>query len=99
MSEPQRMRLEDLRAAVERVLSAVESVHGPEVDFSADFYWTLPVESAFDMSRAPDDHTVGSLSDDLETLADEDLADANLAWHNLSHLVGLLRATEAKLRP
>jgi len=59
-----------------------------------DFYWHLPVAAAFDMSQEPETLTVGQLTDDLNELASPGDVDPSTVWHDLSHLIGLLRVLE-----
>ncbi|MEV0715678.1 hypothetical protein [Asanoa sp. NPDC050611] len=65
-----RVVVADLRAALARLLDAVEGEHGPEVDLDADFYWTVAQDnSAYRFDTANPALTVGSLSDDVDELA------------------------------
>jgi len=93
------LRIADLRAALALTLDAFEAEVGPEVPLDHDHYWHLPVHASFDLSREPQEHTVGQVSDDLaETrclLAD---GDAFPAWHALNHAIGLLRLLEHAAR-
>lgn len=95
VTEDLHLRIRDLRKALDRTLRAVEAELGKKVELPYDYYWELPVEAAFDMTRnpAPDDFMTGQLTDDLE----EGLAarrDTPAVWHELNHLIGLLRALE-----
>lgn len=94
MPEPLVIRMEDLRAALSRALIAAEERLGADVALADDHYWHLPVDEAFDMTREPASLTVGQLSDDLENLREAGEVEPETAWHELSHLVGLLRAVE-----
>jgi len=89
--------LNQLRAALTRVLDACEEQFGSRVIVDGDyFFWHVPVDSAFDMCKQPAEFTVGQLSDDLHATSGE-MVDPLTAWHELAHLIGLLRALE--LRP
>lgn len=94
MAEQNMIRLEDLRNAVSRALIAAEERIGSEVAVTGDLYWHLPLDAAFDMTREPLSLTVGQLTDDLEHLREGTDVEPETAWHDLSHLVGLLRAVE-----
>lgn len=50
------------------------------------------------MTQEPRSLTVGQLSDDLESIR-EAAEGPESAWHDLAHLVGLLRALERQTRP
>lgn len=88
----------DIRSAARRVLDAAEQLLGPIVHLTGDFYWHLPVVDAFDLTVRPSNFTMGQLSDDLEMLGEREALEPELTWHELSHLVGLLRALEVAAR-
>ena len=94
MAESLTIRMEELRHAIARTLIAAEERLGPEVALTEDHYWHIPVGAAFDMTREPTSFTVGQLSDDLEHLREAADVEPETVWHDLSHLVGLLRAVE-----
>lgn len=90
--------MNDLRRALTLVLDAVEAAHGPALDLGEDHYWHLSTKRAFDLSVTPTADLVGQLSDDIgETaslLADDASVRDPIPWHDLAHLVGILRAIE-----
>jgi hypothetical protein len=99
MAEPLTLRFADLRTALVRALDATEKRLGPEVTLDTDYYWHVPVDDAFNMAGEPQTFTVGQVSDDLEaTVQDEHERLPEEAWHDLSHLVGVLRALELVAR-
>jgi hypothetical protein len=98
MAEPVLLDLHELQAALGRVLDAARARLGDRVALEHDHYWNLPVDSAFDMSREPADFTVGQLSDDLSTMTSSRVLEPVTAWHDLAHLIGLLRALELRSR-
>ena len=58
-----------------------------------DHYWHLPVEDAFDLTSEPSRFTVGQVCDDLdEVVRDEPDGIPKAERHDLSHLIGVLRA-------
>jgi hypothetical protein len=100
MAEPLTVSIADLRTALWRALDATEKRLGPEVTLDTDYYWHLPVEDAFSMAGEPHTFTVGQVSDDVEeTVQDERERLPEEASHDLSHLVGILRALELAARP
>lgn len=99
MAESLTVSITDLRSALSRALDAVETRLGPDVALTADHYWHLPVQDAFDLASEPATFTVGQLRDDVETLREPSDATSDTAWHDLSHLVGVLRALELAARP
>ncbi len=79
------------------LLDRVEREFGPDVDLAADYYWDLPLAVTFEPEQDPAGHTLGSLADDVDSLAEllrEDPEDA-VVWHDLSHVVGILRRLAA----
>ena len=100
MAESLVLRIDDLRNALSRALDAAEQTLGKEVVIEHDHYWHLPVDSAFDMAQPPEPAslTVGQLSDDL-SVVHADVAHPEAAWHDLAHLIGLLRAVEQLANP
>lgn len=99
MAEPLIVRIADLRTALVRVLDAAEKRLGPEIALGADYYWHVPVDDAFSMAEEPQEFTVGQVSDDLqEVMQDRGERLPEEAWHDLSHLVGVLRALELAAR-
>ena len=93
------VRIADLRTALLRALDAMEERLGPRVPLDMDYYWHLPVERAFDMAEEPHTFTVGQVSDDVEeSIHDQRERLPEEAWHDLSHLIGVLRALELAAR-
>lgn len=99
MARPLTVSIPDLRSALVRALDATEERLGPEVTLVVDYYWHLPVEGAFNMTEEPHTFTVGQVSDDLvEAVQGEHEGLPEEAAHDLSHLVGVLRALELTAR-
>ncbi|HEY0688841.1 MAG TPA: hypothetical protein VGD71_07335 [Kribbella sp.] len=98
MAEPLVVKISDLRHALGRALDAAETLLGSEVALRADYYWHLPVDTAFDVYTEPQALTMGQLSDDLEAVRDPNDGAPENAWHDLLHLVGVLRALELAAR-
>lgn len=99
MAETITVDIADLRSALSRALDATEARLGPEVSLAVDHYWHLPVEHAFDLTSEPSTFTVGQVSDDLdEAVHAESDRIPEAAWHDLSHLIGVLRAVEFTAR-
>jgi hypothetical protein len=90
----------EIRAAIGRVLDAVEREHGPELTFGHDYYWALPVAASFDMTAAAPTLTAGQVSNDIEEIRElADGPDVVATWHELAHALGVLRAVEALIQP
>jgi hypothetical protein len=98
MAEPLTVSIAELRAALGRALDATEKRHGPQVTFDTDYYWHLPAEDAFNMAKEPQTFTVGQVSDDLAETVQEDERLPEEASHDLTHLIGVLRALEFAAR-
>lgn len=95
MADPLIVSISALRIALLRALDAAEAELGTEITLETDYYWHIQVQDAFDMAHSPETFTVGQVSDDLAQveLADHERVPAE-AWHDLSHLIGILRALE-----
>lgn len=90
------IRVDELRAAMERILLAVERTYGEVITLDEDYYWHLPVEEAYEMRDAPTIADVGQVSDDVAEIR-QGLASGEEVfsiWHDLSHLIGVLRVVE-----
>ena len=84
----------DIRAAFDRLMSAVEARHGTRVNLEKDYYFEVDVSQAYSSDVNHADHIIaGQLSDDVEEIAEflERDADETYIWHDLGHLVGILR--------
>ena len=100
MSESLAVNLNDLRAALADALDLVEQRFGAQVALEVDYYWHLPVDQAFDMTREPTSFTAGQVSDDIaDCVTDLHERVPEEASHDLSHLIGVLRALELRTRP
>ncbi|WP_328673248.1 hypothetical protein [Streptomyces sp. NBC_00328] len=92
------LRMADLRRACSVLLDEAERRFGHEVDLSelpVDYYWSLDLAAAFDMSQTPTAQLdCGQVSDDVTEIgalvrrAPEDVI---ALWHDLDHLAGVLR--------
>ena len=94
---PPNFDINELRSAVTKVLSAVEAQHGERVSINEDFYRVAPVDQAFDVLGPDPVWTMGSLVDDVDSMRyfnDQDEDEPVSIWHELAHLVGILRALE-----
>jgi hypothetical protein len=47
------LRIDDLRNAMSRALAAKEQLLGPEGGPRDSYFWYLPVDAAFDITRGP----------------------------------------------
>jgi hypothetical protein len=75
----------------------VEARFGSTVDLRADHYWTLDLRPAFDVSADQSSGmTVGQLSDDVKEVRELlSRSDEPTVWHDLSHIVGILKRIAA----
>jgi len=87
--------VDELRAAADLLLDAVERRFGPTIDLSADYYWEIGAAAAFDLDANPSDAiTAGQLTDDVVSVRQfirRSPADLEAIWHEASHLTGILR--------
>ena len=95
------IRVDELRTAMERILVALERNFGDSVTLEENYYWHLPVEDAYEMHAVPKIQEVGLVSDDLSEIR-QSLASGEEVfsiWHDLSHLIGVLRVVEKLASP
>jgi hypothetical protein len=95
---PSVLSVAELRSATAKLLDVVEARFGSTIELGADHYWLIESDAAFDLSKEPAVNA-GQLTDDLEAVrAIADPQPAEL-WHDLDHLLGLLRRVSALARP
>ena len=88
-----RVPVADLRSAVNLLLNEAERKFGPTIDLVDDYYWLLELDQAHE-TDPPVVSSKGSLADDAESireLLDGDPEEGVYLWHDLAHLVGVLR--------
>jgi hypothetical protein len=97
MTNEGHVEVRELRAALDRILDAVEAGHGPTIDLRADYYATLDLRLSFDPTADQSaGMTMGQLTDDVQELrALLTRTDAPVVWHDLAHVVGILRRVAA----
>ena len=90
--------LEKLRRALAVVLDEVEHRFGTQIDLPVDYYTTVDIDDAF-LAEVPkaEDWLLGQVTDDLDEMDDilarsADPEDMIFPWHDLEHLIGILRA-------
>jgi hypothetical protein len=84
----------DLRAAITKLLDAVEAQFGPDLQFPEDFYWNVPFGEATEINDNPKPD-MGSVMDDTQSVREflsEDGSEFVSIWHEADHLAGVLRA-------
>lgn len=89
-----RISVVDLRSAMTLVLDAVEQRFGSDLQFDEDFYWNVPFDEATIVEKDPE-LNLGSVVDDaasVRELLNRAPDDGIYIWHDVDHLVGVLRA-------
>lgn len=102
MDVPQTVSLAQLRRVLDRVLDDLSARHGDEIELTADYYWVIDPEAAYDLTATPsiEQLTMGQLSDDLmEVAALSTSADEPVPWHDLAHVIGILQRLAAQDLP
>lgn len=84
----------ELRAALDNLFALIEQELGTKIELSADHYWHVGSGDAFDLGGEPS-LLVGQLSDDLESVRSM----TGPLWHDLDHMIGILRRLAALSRP
>lgn len=54
----------ELRVITDRLLAHLESAGAAEIELEADYYWSIPPEERYDVTKDPGPPTMGQLSDD-----------------------------------
>ena len=85
--------VQELRAALELILNRIEEQLGPTVDLAGDYYWTVDARAAYETLNDPVGSLVaGQLSDDVNAIRELLRRDDDpIIWHDLAHVVGVLR--------
>ena len=87
----------EVRTAMEVLCDSLERELGSSINLAADHYWHVGADEAFDLSTTPA-VLVGQLDDDVQSVRSMiDSADPVL-WHDLDHLIGVLRRLAALAR-
>jgi hypothetical protein len=84
-----------LRSVFDRLVRAMEEEFGETIVLDGDHYWTVDSSDAFDLEVVPEP-VVGQLSDDVSSVTGIETVEI---WHDLDHLVGILRRIAALSRP
>jgi hypothetical protein len=97
MSDLSQIDVQDLRLALMRVLDGVEARLGETVDLQADYYWTLDLRQSFEPHADQVSGLIaGQLSDDVrEVRRMAARSDEPVIWHDVAHIVGVLRRIAA----
>jgi hypothetical protein len=89
----------ELRAAIARLLDAVEQRFGPTVELGTDDYWGLFSPAMFAADGSQPEVLGRLLSDDVTSIRElvlrVDRSEDELLWHDLNHLVGILQRISA----
>ena len=95
MSDELTVTVADLRAGVEVLLNEAERRLGSTINLGADYYWDLDARVVYDLTQVPPAGPgIGQLSDDVASLRSllEGGPDGEVfLWHDLAHVVGILR--------
>ena len=79
------------------ILDEIERTNGAEIDLDADHYWLIRHDAAFDLGSVPVPQA-GQIWDDVDTLREliSERADRQvIVWHDLAHLIGILKRLAA----
>jgi hypothetical protein len=95
------LAIDDLRRALSRVLDDTARLLGDRVQLGGGLYWQVPADQLRAMHADGIDLDAGDLDDDVETMRGylADAAPSRAPWHELNHLVGILRALEVLAMP
>ncbi|MFF2745252.1 hypothetical protein ACFVVA_06895 [Kitasatospora sp. NPDC058048] len=91
--EPLSVSFAELRSSFDVVLRHMEAAAaGDAVALDNDYFWSIPPNDLYDVTRTPDELTIGQLSESWQHLRDV-VADPDRALsHHLTWLADVLRA-------
>jgi hypothetical protein len=101
VNPPATIAIDDLRRAINRALDDTAAVLGDEVELDGGLYWQVPAHQLHAMDPDTVTLTAGDLDDDVQTMR-EYLGSGGptpAVWHELNHLIGILRTLEAMTLP
>lgn len=91
--EPLQVSLVELRRSVDVLLSHVEAATaGDAVVLDRDYFWSVPPDEAYDVTREPDSLTIGQLSESWRHLQDLLGSQDRAVGHHLVWLADVLKA-------
>jgi hypothetical protein len=93
--------IDDLRQAINRILDETAASLGDRVELDGGLYWQVPAEQLHNMDPDSVALTAGDLDDDIQTMREYlgRSGPAPALWHELNHLIGILRVLEATMLP
>ncbi len=80
------------------LVAEIERTHGEVIELRGNYYWELGAEAAFLSHEAPTATDVCDLEDDVTStleLLNRPTDEIVVVWHDLSHLIGILRIIAA----
>jgi hypothetical protein len=97
VNDPTTLVIDDLRQALNRVLDDTAASLGDRVELDGGLYWQVPTQQLYAMDPDGVALTAGDLDDDIRTMHEYlgSSGPAPALWHELNHLIGILRALEA----
>ncbi|WP_209332960.1 hypothetical protein [Lunatimonas salinarum] len=64
-----KVRIEDLETSFREIFSSIKEELGKnEIEISEDFYWHIVSNDLYNIDQKPENHSIGSLSDDLNEI-------------------------------
>jgi len=91
------VQIEDVRAGLMMILDEIQRKFGDEINFgTTDSYWNIAPDKIVDLEKDPTPD-IGQVSDDIASLRELlQRTDGQLfVWHDLTHIVGILRRIAA----
>ncbi|MFI2365673.1 hypothetical protein [Promicromonospora sp. NPDC019610] len=101
MKPPATLVIDELRQAINRILDDTAASLGDRVELDGGLYWQVPAQQLHAMDPDTVTLTAGDLDDDIQTMHEYlgSSGPAPALWHELNHLVGILRTLEAMTLP
>lgn len=88
------LSIAELRAALVRLVDAIEDRFGEELPLPEDYYWNVPLGDATMLEKEPA-LDLGSVVDDVSSVREflaQDPDEFTSIWHEAEHLAGILSA-------
>ncbi|WP_372969130.1 hypothetical protein [Microbacterium sp.] len=68
MSHPVEVTIPMLRSAFEVLIGHLEDAAGASVLLDADYFWSIPADDIYDVTKPPGELTIGQLSESVDNL-------------------------------
>jgi hypothetical protein len=89
---PLTVTVAELRSALSSILDHVEATSGQQLVLDQGYFWSVPGDDLFDVTKEPSELTIGQLSESLEFLRTAERDPDDILGYHLVWAADLLRA-------